>query len=128
MAANVSAKELVQLRVINENDTLLEQKRLRNGDMLMRNAIGESVILNNGIQIMLRPGYFSLNSPQEVTIERRRDGSTALTFSSGDQLCFNDEGIQSLQRGMLVFQFVRKADEQLELSNAFSPAASSACA
>lgn len=127
MAENNSAKELVQLLLIKEDDTKLEQKRLRNGDILMRNAIGESILLNNGVQIMLRPGYFSLNSPQEITIQRRKDGGTTLTFTSGDELTFNDEGIQTLKRGLLQFQFVRKADEVLEISNVLSAQATPVC-
>lgn len=124
MATNVSAKELVQLVSIKEDDPHVEQKRLRNGDVLIRNAMGESLLLSNGAQIMLRPGYFSLNAAQEVTIERGKNGHTTLIFSNGDELKFNDEGIQSLKRELLFFQFSRKDREpaHLDLGNAFKQA------
>ncbi len=108
MATNISSKELVQLINIEKDETRIEQTKLRNGDILTRSAVGENVKLTNGVQIMVRPGYFSITSAPDLTVERHKDGSTVLLFPNGDELCFNDEGVQYLGRDCLLFRFIRK--------------------
>lgn len=115
MDSNIYGKELVQLLHIAEDDPFIERKRLRNGDIIVRNAIGESLTLVNGVQILIRNGYFSISSAQELTVERRKDGSTSLRFSSGDELIFNDDGIQSLKREMFIFLFRRNKEQETRI-------------
>jgi hypothetical protein len=124
MAGSPSAKELVQLMAIGEDETVIEQKRLCNGDFLIRNALGESLTLSNGMRILIRPGYFSLSVACEVTVERSRSGMTTLMFANGDELKFDNEGIQLLRREMIVFQFVRqRAFAPGQVDNIFNVAA-----
>lgn len=110
MSCNLAhVEEIVHLSFISQDETAIDKQRLRTGDRLIRSAIGESVLLTNGIQVMVRPGYFSLSAANGVTIERRKDGITCLIFANGDELRFNDIGIQSLQRDRIIFNFVHEA-------------------
>lgn len=90
------------------SDDKIEKERLSNGDRLVRSCIGETLILTSGMQIMLRPGYFSLSSANGVSIEKTKDGMSILTLENGDELMFNDRGIQSLRRGSFCYQFLRQ--------------------
>lgn len=105
-------EELVQLAALVSDETI-DKTRLSNGDRLVRSVIGETLILTNGVQIMIRPGYFSLSSASGVSIEKRKDGTNVLTLSNGDEVAFSDQGIQSLTRAQHSYRFLRepKADK-----------------
>ena len=99
------AEELIHLSYIAANGDEIEKIRLTSGDRLIRSAVGESLVFTNNVQVMIRPGYFSLSSANGVSIEKRKDGLTVIVFANGDQLSFNDEGIKSLLKGRLLFKF-----------------------
>ncbi len=130
MSAHAASKEIVQLIALKENDPQIEQKRLRNGDLLIRNAIGDSLTLTNGMQISLRQGYFTLTAASDVTVERGKNGMTCIIFANGDEVKFDDKGIHSLKRGMLLFQFTRKEafDHSASISGALHSASVSVMA
>jgi len=106
MSFNVSqTEELINLKFISEDHSEIEKLKLSSGDRLIRSAVGESIVFTNGVQVMIRPGYFSLSSANGVTIEKGKGGLTALIFANGEELNFNEEGIQSLRKGKQVLKF-----------------------
>ncbi|MBX9688656.1 MAG: hypothetical protein K2X27_18250 [Candidatus Obscuribacterales bacterium] len=124
MAANLYSSETIHLKAIAEDDCSIEQIRLGGGDLLTRSAIGESLVLANGVQVMIRAGYFSIMGAHDLTVERRKDGSTLLLFRNGDELVFNGEGIQSIRRSAGLLKFERRQAAMLNQQHAIVPSQS----
>jgi hypothetical protein len=84
-------------------------RELRTGDKFVKDGDREILFMPNGDKLSVnKDGSFDLKSKGGVEV-KKEGGVTTITFANGDKVSFSKQGIETIQRGNTVVDFIDPA-------------------